>query len=105
MKNFLRITSLLLLAFAVTGCGQMSRESNFTLAGGETVSGPLILFSNNATLEKDSRVDGPVFMVCCNLIVDGKVSGDILLISGNLRIDEHARVDGNINAVSGNVAR
>ncbi len=105
MKSFANILFLLLLALAVSGCGQMSGESNFTLAGGETVSGPLILFSNNATLEKDSHVEGPVIMLCCNLIVDGAVTGDIFLVSGNIRIDSNASVDGAVSVVSGNVSR
>lgn len=103
--NFLKITLLLLLVFVTSGCGRVSGESNFTLAGGETISGPLILFSNNATLEKGSRVEGPVIMLCCNLIVDGEVTGDILLLSGNIRIDAHASLDGGVSVISGNLAR
>jgi cytoskeletal protein CcmA (bactofilin family) len=99
------IILLLLLAFVVSGCGQVSGESNFTLAGGEHVPGPLLLLSNNAILEKDSRVDGPVVMLCCNLIVNGEIGGDILLVSGNIRIDDHASVDGDVHVISGNVAR
>jgi hypothetical protein len=96
---------LLLLVVAVSGCAQVSGESNFTLRGGETVSGPLLLFSNNAILEQLSRVDGPVLMLCCNMIVDRNVRGKTLLVSGNIRIDEHASVDGEIHVISGNVAR
>lgn len=96
---------LFLLVLATSGCGQISGASNFTLAGGETVSGPLVLFSNNAILEKDSRVKGPVFMLCCNLIVDGYVAGSILLVSGNIRVDANASVEGDVNVISGNVAR
>ena len=104
-NQFPKVVLLLLLAFGVSGCGQVSGETNFTLAGGEHVSGPLLLFSNNALLERDSRVDGPVLMLCCNLIVDGEIGGDILLVSGNIRIDSHASVEGDVNVISGNVAR
>ena len=104
-KKLLKSVFTLLLVFAASGCGQVAGASNFTLAGGEIVSGPLLLFSNNAILERDSRVDGPVVMLCCNLIVDGQVGGNILLVSGNIRIDANASVAGNVNVISGNVAR
>ena len=101
----MKVVLLLLLVFTASGCGQVSGESHFTLAGGEHVPGPLLLFSNNARLEKNSRVDGPVVMLCCNLIVDGEVGGDILLVSGNIRLDANASVDGDIHVLSGNLAR
>jgi len=105
MKQLIRAALLLLLAFSTTACGQVSRESNFTLANGEIVNGPLIVLSNNAILEKESRVAGPVVMLCCNLIVDGVVTGDILLVTGNIRIDPHASVHGDVKVISGNVSR
>jgi len=104
-KKVTTLIFLLLLVIATSGCAQISGAPNFTLAGGETVSGPLVLFSNNAILEKDSQVAGPVFMLCCNLIVDGEVGGDILLVSGNIRLDSNASVDGDVHVISGNVAR
>jgi hypothetical protein len=104
-KTLLKEVLLLLLAFAVSGCGQVTGEPDFTLASGEHVPGPLLLLSNNATLKQDSQVDGPVVMLCCNLIVDGEVGGGILLVSGNIRIDEHASVAGDVQVISGNVAR
>ena len=105
IQNYLNMMLLLLVVLAVTGCAQIAGEHNFTLTGSETELGPLFRFSNNAVLEKGTFAEGPVVMLCCNLIVEGNVSGDILLVSGNLRIDAYARVDGNINVVSGNMAR
>jgi hypothetical protein len=96
---------LILLLLMTSGCGQVSGAKDFTLAGGETVPGPLFLFSNNATLEGGSKVAGPVLMLCCNLTVDGEVGGNILRVSGNLRIGSAARIDGNVQVMSGNVAR
>ena len=95
----------LLLLLAVSGCGQMASESNFTLGAGDTVPGTLWVLSQNATLAKGSSVDGSVVMLCCNLIVEGAVTGNVLLLTGNVMIGSHAEVGGEVSILSGNLSQ
>ena len=104
-KRSIKIFFLLALLLAVSGCGQITGDSNYSLDEGERVVGPLVLFSNNAVLEKDSFVDGSVIMVCCNLKVEGSVSGDVLLLTGNLWVSPIGDVDGDVKVISGNLTR
>lgn len=94
-----------LMILAVSGCGRIAGDSNFTLYAGESVSGTLFILSQNADLVEGSSVDGSVIMLCCNLIVDGKVNGDVYLLTGNLKIDAHADVDGDVGIMTGNLSR
>lgn len=79
--------------------------SNYTLEKGQSVSGTLLLLSQNAALEEASSVGGSVIMLCCNLTVDGRADGDVFLLTGNLTVDIHADVTGDVNIISGNVSR
>ena len=94
-----------LISVAVSGCAQIASESNFTLGEGQTTSGPLFIFSQNADLLEGSSVDGSVIMLCCNLIVSGEVKGDVFLLTGNLKVENQADVNGDINVLSGNVSK
>ena len=93
----------ILLIVAISSSVRIAGGSNFTLAAGESVAGTLFILSQNADLVEGSSVDGSVLMLCCNLIVDGKVNGDVYLLTGNLRIDRHADVDGEVEILSGNL--
>lgn len=98
---FLAIAILLVMIAQV----RVVNERNYTLGTGETISGPLLIMSQNAELQKGSLVKGPVFMLCCNLIVNGKVNGNVFLMSGNLRVDPFAEVEGNVSTMSGNLSK
>ena len=95
----------LLLIVLTIGRVRISNERNFTLAKGEIISGPLLIMGQNAELEEGSSVEGPVIMLCCNLTVDGKVDGSVFLMSGNLMVESHAEVDGDVNVMSGNLSK
>ena len=76
-SNLPLIKKLFLVAvitLITSACGKIAGGQNYTLGEGSTISGPLFLFSNNALLEKDTTVDGPVVMICCNLTVGGDVN-------------------------------
>lgn len=100
-----RILLTLVLVVALSGCGQVDRDSNFTLAGGESVDGTLFIFHQNAILEEDSLVDGSVVMLCCNLTVRGSVNGSVFLLTGNLAVKSSADVKGDVSLLSGNVSK
>jgi hypothetical protein len=106
-KRKLLIGSFLALLIIVLAVGRVriSNERNFTLAKGETISGPLLIMGQNAELEEGSSVEGPVIMLCCNLFVDGNVDGSVFLMSGNLMVKSHADVGGSINVMSGNLSQ
>ena len=106
-KQKIWIGSFLVLLIIVLSIGRVriSNERNFTLAKGETISGPLLIIGQNAELEEGSYVEGTVIMLCCNLIVDGKVDGSVFLISGNLMVESHAEVSGGVNVMSGNLSQ
>lgn len=104
-KVITRILLALTLAVALSGCGQANRDSNFTLAGGESIDGTLFIFHQNAILEEDSLVDGSVVMLCCNLTVQGNVIGSVFLLTGNLAVKPSADVKGDVSVLSGNVSK
>jgi cytoskeletal protein CcmA (bactofilin family) len=87
------------------GCTQHEDNHHYTLGKGEVVSGPLLIWEQNATLEEGSSVEGSVIMFCCNLIVDGSVDGSVYLISGNLRVNTPADITGDVSVLSGNVSK
>ena len=95
----------LLVIVLTTGRVRVANERNFTLAKGETVPGPLLIMAQNAGLEEGSSVDGSVIMLCCNLMVDGKINGSVFLMSGNLMVKSHAEVDGDVKVMSGNLSK
>ena len=84
---------------------RIANERNFTLAKGETIPGLLLIMGQNAELEEGSSVEGPVIMLCCNLIVDGRVDGSVFLMSGNLMVESHADVNGKVKVMSGNLSQ
>jgi hypothetical protein len=105
----LNLLALLLLMFITSslmiGYAQNEDNRNRTLEKGGTVSGPLLIWEQNARLEEGSYVEGSVIMFCCNLIVDGKVDGSVYLVAGNLRIDSHADIKGDVTVISGNLMK
>lgn len=105
LKNYAAFLITFLLFFLASGCGQIAGETNYVLEQGRNVSRTLFVLSKNATLEKDSLVDGSVVMICCNLTIDGNVTGDVFLVTGNLWISTHGYVDGDVKVISGNVTR
>jgi hypothetical protein len=104
-KLLVHVCLALLFILITSGCGRFTNDHNFTLAKGKTVNGPLLIMGQNAILEEGSSVKGPVIMLCCNLIVGGRVDGTVLLVVGNLQVEPHADVDSGIKVMSGNLSR
>ena len=107
LKQKILVGSFLVLLIIVLTIGRIriANERNFTLAKGENIYGPLLIMGQNAELQEGSSVEGPVIMLCCNLMVDGKVNGSVFLMSGNLMVKTHAEVDGDVKVMSGNLSR
>jgi hypothetical protein len=104
--NLLALLLLMIITSSLMiGCTQNEDNRNYTLGKGEVVSGPLLIWEQNATLEEGSSVGGSVIMFCCNLIVNGSVDGSVYLVSGNLRVDSHADITGDITVISGNLMK
>lgn len=101
---FVKSALMLVLLVLLSSCNTRA-EQNFTLQGGETVAGNLFIFSQNAILEESSTVEGTVFMLCCNLKVEGEVQGNVVLLTGNLWINTDAHVNGSTKVFSGNLTR
>ena len=106
-KQKILVGSFLVLLIIVLTIGRIriSNERNFTLANGETIPGLLVIMGQNAELQEGSSVEGPVIMLWCNLMVDGKVNGSVFLMSGNLMVKSHAEVNGGVKVMSGNLSR
>lgn len=104
-KSLLKIVLTVVLATVLSGCGRIASDSNFTLAEDATIPGPLFILSQNAILEENSSVNGPVIMLCCNLTVKGEVNGDVFLLTGNLDVKSSANIKGEVSILSGNVSK
>jgi hypothetical protein len=102
---FSKILLIVVLAIVLSGCGQIASDSNFTLTGGETVSGSLLILSQNAILAEGTSVDGSVVMLCCNLTVKGDVNGNVFLLTGNIDVQSSADVKGQVSILTGNVSK
>ena len=107
MKSTARMRSiniLLGLALLITsaGCVNVAHSSDYELRSGETVSGSLFIPSGNVALDQGSRVQGSLYMLCCNLIVRGEVDGNIVMLTGNIQIDPQATIRGSVTDFSGN---
>ena len=94
-----------LLALPLTGCTQFVGANNFTLGGGEVVSGDLIAPSSNVWLEQGSRVTGSTIMLAGNLNADGEIDGNIVMVAGNVMTGPNASIRGRLIVISGNVLR
>ncbi len=101
-RSALRVVVTLILAIASVGCS-VSQSSDYELRSGQTVSGSLFIPSGNVTLDQGSRVQGSLYMLCCNLIVRGEVDGSVVMLSGNIAIDPQATVRGKVTDYAGNI--
>ncbi len=101
-RSALRVVVTLILAIASVGCS-VSQSSDYELRSGQTVSGSLFIPSGNVTLDQGSRVQGSLYVLCCNLIVRGEVDGSVVMLSGNIAIDPQATVRGKVTDYAGNI--
>ncbi|MBK9602818.1 MAG: hypothetical protein IPO36_13390 [Anaerolineales bacterium] len=77
--------ALLLIVLTISRV-RIANERNFTLAKGETIPGLLLIMGQNAELEEGSFVKGPLIMLCCNLIVNGRSERRCFFDIGNLKV-------------------
>lgn len=110
--NILVLTVLvLMLALPLTAFsggfadGRVVLGGEFVLETGDTLDGDLAIVGGIATLMADSEVNGTVFLVGGNLVVDGKISGDLAVVGGNARLGPAAVVGGDVLTFGGNVNR
>ena len=101
MKNTYKLfTLLLLLALlllptsavyargAASGLldGRVIFGDNFTLEGGDTLTGDLVVFGGNVTIEEDATVQGDMVVIGGNVSLDGTVNGTY---RDRWRLDQH----------------
>ncbi len=106
MKSTVRTLSInmllgLALLMTTAGCANAAHSSDYELQTGQTVSGSLYIASGNVTLDQGSRVQGSVYMLCCNLIVRGEVDGNIDMLTGNIQVDPQATIRGTVTDFAG----
>jgi hypothetical protein len=78
---------------------------NYTLAGGETLSGDLVVFGGNVTIEADAQVKGSIVIFGGNVLLDGTMTGDLVLIGGAGTLGAKSLVKGDVVTVGGSVSR
>ncbi|WP_129677035.1 polymer-forming cytoskeletal protein [Candidatus Chloroploca sp. Khr17] len=89
------------LLLLLTGTGVRIREGNLMLAGVSEGSDLLVL-SGNLHVTERARLDSGLFVLCCNVLVNGEVRGDVQLLTGNLHLGPQARVLGDVGLGNGN---
>ncbi len=105
------VTLVLVLALPVAAFagsqydGRVVLGGNFVLDSGDVLDGDLAVIGGQATLEKESRVQGSVFLVGGNLVGYGQVTGDLAIIGGNANLGPSAVVGGDLITIGGNVNR
>jgi hypothetical protein len=117
MKNILRFTPVLLLAFliflplqsagATSGAseGQVIFGQSFTLKSGETMNGDLLVFGGSATIEEGATVNGSTVLFGGNLTVNGTVNGDVAITGGSASLGPAAHITGNLTTVAASLDR
>lgn len=112
MKTTLKVTSILILLFALflplqtasadgQTDGQVIFGSIYTLASGETLTGDLVVFGGSVTIEADAQVIGGVVLFGGSLTIAGEVTGDVVLVGGSGLLKSTAVVEGDLNTVGG----
>jgi hypothetical protein len=70
----------------------------FTLNEGEIYEGNLVILGGTVSLERNSRLNGNIFLLGANLVVNGMIDGDILILGGVAEVNEQGKVTGDINS-------
>lgn len=92
------------LLLLLTGTGVRVREGNLMFSGA-IESGDMLVLSGNVHMMERARLNGGIYMLCCNVLVEGEVRGDVQLFAGNLRLGPTARVAGDVGLGSGNYSQ
>lgn len=85
--------------------GKVVWGEDFTLRGGESVDGDLIVFGGNVELEEDSRVEGNVIVWGGNIEIAGTVEGDVAVFGGNVDLLDEAVIEGDVAVGGGSIDR
>ena len=120
MKNTLKLFTLMLLLaliFLPTSAvyarasssnlldGRVIFGDNFTLAGGDTLTGDLVVFGGNVKIDEGAVIQGDMVVIGGNVTMDGTVSGSTVIIGGSTTIGELGVVQGDLVTVGGSLTR
>jgi len=120
MKNMLKFFTLLLfLALLVLPAsavyargasgglldGRVIFGDNFTLAGGDTLTGDLVVFGGNVQIDEDAVVKGDMVVIGGNVTLGGTVTGSTVIVGGSTSMSETAVVKGDLVTVGGSLSR
>ena len=109
MKNLTRFIILLLLVSAIlipTTASASGFEddkvvfgSNYTLEGGEILTGDLVVFGGNVNLEEASTINGDTVVFGGNVTSNGTINGNLVALGGIVVLGEEALVHGDLTVV------
>jgi len=98
------ITALLLLAATPAWAqsappnpnGGIVWNEDYIISSGERVTGDIVVFNGNASVERDGTLDGGLVIWNGDADVEGTITGDLVVSNGDIRLKDGARVDGSI---------
>lgn len=85
--------------------GRVIFGDNFTLDGGDTLTGDLVVFGGNVTIENEAVIQGDMVVIGGNVNLDGMVEGSAVIIGGSMNMGETSLVEGDLVTVGGSLQR
>jgi cytoskeletal protein CcmA (bactofilin family) len=85
--------------------GRVIFGDNFTLDGGDTLTGDLVVFGGNVTIENEAVIEGDMVVIGGNVNLDGMVKGSAVIIGGSMNMGETSLVEGDLVTVGGSLQR
>jgi cytoskeletal protein CcmA (bactofilin family) len=85
--------------------GRVIFGDNFTLDGGDTLTGDLVVFGGNVTIENEAVIKGDMVVIGGNVNLDGMVEGSAVIIGGSMNMGETSLVEGDLVTVGGSLQR
>jgi cytoskeletal protein CcmA (bactofilin family) len=108
-------TFILLLAFLLLPAnsayakglldGRVIFGDNFTLDGGDALTGDLVVFGGNVTIESEAVIEGDMVVIGGNVTMDGTVEGSAVIIGGSMNMGETSIIEGDLVTVGGSLQR
>ena len=68
--------------------GRVVFGDNFTLDGGDTLTGDLVVFGGNVTIESEAVIEGDMVVIGGNVTLDGTVEGSAVIVGGSTNMGE-----------------
>ena len=85
--------------------GKIVIGESYTLAGGETLTGDLMVFGGSAVIEEGAVVDGQVVVIGGSLEINGEVTSDVAVTGGTVTLGETASIHGDLVTVGATLDR